>query len=423
MGGILTIIYFIAWLIIFLFFIKKEKKICAYAVIVLSYVVYASFSIPCYEQMRLELGNITLFPYIYLFITLLIALQPVRQYDVAKINTIKGIDYKFIYIIFGIFIVSSLIIIPDTVQHIHQGIVVMLASDDGAADLYSDLHNSDQTNAYSNGGILGYFKIIRYLLFEISVFLFSYYLTLKKINKTLIIFLLISFTIDILVSFSNGTRTGSTMSAFTLLISVLIFYRFYDIRIKHFIRKVGIIICCSFVLLMSLVTIGRSTMREGGALEGMIEYVGESSLLFNEYALTQEPRRNGDRTCNYFKNMLGYDNVPQSIIKIRDKYHLTLDDSRFSTFVGDFVIDFGPYITFIIFIFFSLIFCKLTRVKKGLIRLDQLLLVQLAADICMHGGMYLFYYSFSGNYIILMYIITTLIFRTIPGKITKFRIS
>ena len=412
------ILYFIVWSFVSFISLKKMRKLNSYTTIVLSYAVYAFISIFCYDLLIDRFSDITLFPFIYLFLMLIIALQPVRQYEESFINRCKGINISIVYAVFFVFIIASVVVLPSALSNLSEGITVMFASDDGASELYKEMHENGELGANAKGGIIGLCKIVRYLLFEITVFLFFYYLSLrKKKNIVLISFLIFCFLIDVIISLADGNRTGSTMSMFTILITYLIFYRFINADLNARIKRIGIVFIGIFLFFTMAVTIGRSTMRDGGAVEGMTEYLGQANLYFNEYALKQDGLRNGDRTCNYFKNILGFDNVPKSIMQIRDKYpNLELNDHNFSTFVGDFVIDFGPVNTFFIFCLFSFIFCRITKTRQHVIRLDQLLLIQLAADICMHGGMYLFYYSFSGNYIIIMYVLFAFLFRLFSRK-------
>lgn len=407
-----TILYFFAWLFVFLRFVRRNRQLGVYGTIVLSYVVYASLSIFDYVAHSENYSNITLFPFLYLFALLLIALKPIKNYDEKRNLRLKSINPNICYIVFSFFLISTIIVLPASLEKIQHGWTLMLASDDGAIDLYNEMHSRDTQNANINGGILGICNIIRYLLYEICVFLLFYYLTLPKRNKIIIIALLFSFLLNILVSFSNGGRTGSTMDAFTILMTYLIFYQFLNPTVKKIAKRCFIVLGVSFMLLTLAMTISRTVYREGGTSDGIVDYLGQGNLYFNQYAIDSENLRGGDRTCNVFKRLLGFENVPPSISGVRVKHSsMKLSDHNFSTFIGDFVLDFGPFITALIIIFFSSLFCIATRPRSIVIRIDQLLLIQLAADICMHGGMYLFYYSFSGNYILLMYIIFFFILR------------
>jgi len=412
--SILTIIYFLAWLLTFLFFIRKNKKkeVGAYTVIVVSYVVYAFFSILYYGAAPELFEHITFFPFLYLYILLMIALLPVRQYDTFKVKGFIGVNRAVCYMVFSIFLITTLIVIPSTITQLQESFFILLTEDDGAIQLYNEMHAQDTSNSYLNGGIIGICTVIRYLLYEICVFLFFYYLTFPRKNLILILLLLLSFFIDILISFAKGGRTVSTMEAFTILMTYLIFERYLGDSVNRATRKVLLVLGGGVVMLTLVVTISRSLNREGGAGEGIIEYVGQANLLFNEEAFDSNNLRDGDRTCNVFKRLLGFDNVPKSITGVRDKHaSIKLSDRNFSTFIGDFVLDFGPFATALIIMLFTFVFLSMTRPRRGVLHLEQLLLIQLVADICMHGGMYLFYYSFSGNYILMMYVLFAIVLK------------
>ena len=411
-----TIFYFIAWLIVFIYYYRCKKRIGIYGAIVLSYVVYAFLSIWEYYNHPEEYTDITLLPYVYLFVLLMIALRPVKQYDDTPKFKLIGISPKICYFVFFLFIITTIVVLPNAITRIQHGYEMMLASDDGASELYQEMHSRTSLNANSNAGFFGVCNIIRYLLFEICVFCFFYYLTLPKQNKTLIITLLSSFSIDILISFSNGGRTTSTMDGFTLLMTYLIFYQFYDHDLRNKSKLLLSFLGGGLLLLSAIVTISRTIGREGGATEGITHYLGQCNLYFNQYAITSGGQRDGDRTCNYFKRMLGFENVPPTVIGVRDKHSsMKLSDHHFSTFIGDFVLDFGPIITFIGIFLFSTFFYHVTKSRHGAVFLEQLLLIQLVADICMHGGMYLFYYSFSGNFILIMYVLFFVFMKLIRG--------
>ena len=416
MGEFYIILYISVWIITYLVFRKKREIIGPASVIILSYVVYAFFSLRLYKSDILEYNNITFFPFVYLYLMLIIALAPVMRFEKTRIDAVQHINNNIVNTIFYIFIITSIIVLPSTISSLLDGFSILFASDSGAIDLYEEAHSTQMINANSQGGIVGYCKIIRYLLYEVCVFLFFYYLTLNNRKKIVILLLIISFCIDLVFSLAKGMRTSSTMSAFTIFITYMIFRPYLDVNINRSISKIGLIIGGIFIFLTIIVTISRTTNRDGGAMEGLVEYVGQANLNFNEYALDAGGTRNGDRTLNYFKRLIGYD-IPPSITGIRQKYqYMKLNDSVFSTFVGDFVLDFGPLIVPLLFIIFSVFSCFYTRIKKRQIGLEKLLIIQYISLVCMHGGMYLYYYSFSGNYITLFYIIMILIFRFNKSK-------
>ena len=87
----------------------------------------------------------------------------------------------------------------------------------------------------------------------------------------------------------------------------------------------------------------------------------------------------------------------------RDKFRqLKSNDDIFTTFVGDFALDFGPVGAFVLFVVFNKIVVHQTRPRDGTIKLHQLLLVYFALSISMQGGMSLYNFADGGNLQIVM---------------------
>jgi hypothetical protein len=142
-------------------------------------------------------------------------------------------------------------------------------------------------------------------------------------------------------------------------------------------------------------------------------YGGQENLYFNKYGLDNGGIRYGDRTFPLFKRILGFENVPKNFMERRDKYpHLKISDEVFYTFVGDFTIDFGPIIATFIFLFFTLFVVINTKIRNGIIRFHQLILLHFVMSVCMLGGLKLYPFSdVGGNLQLIVYFIAYIFFR------------
>jgi hypothetical protein len=101
-----------------------------------------------------------------------------------------------------------------------------------------------------------------------------------------------------------------------------------------------------------------------------------------------------------------WSDTPKNYMERRDKYcNLKIDDYYFVTFVGDFVIDFGPILAFLIFVVFNLWVLSEIKPRDGTIKLHQLLLLYFTLCVCMQGGMVLFSYSDTSNLIVFVFIV------------------
>lgn len=151
-------------------------------------------------------------------------------------------------------------------------------------------------------------------------------------------------------------------------------------------------------------TISRFGERDEGTGGAMLRYIAQAPLNFNNYALDNGGIRYGDRTINLFKQFAGM-NPPESVTDVRYKYyHHKMNDGIFSTHVGDFVLDFGPIGAVVIFIFLSSIFYSKVKIKNETISFRSLLTVFFVSCMAIHGGMYLFFYSFMRNLLIMAYV-------------------
>ena len=182
-------------------------------------------------------------------------------------------------------------------------------------------------------------------------------------------------------------------------------------QVKRWVRVILISLAILITIPFIALSVSRFGEEEGGLLGGIIYYTGEAPYYFNNYALDADGIRYGDRTCNLFKKLIGLSS-PNGIFDVRSTYYdMKMDDSIFSTFVGDFVLDFGGTVTAILFILFSFLFTKLTGTNApNQIPFHRAILAYFAMTVCMQGGMYLFNYSFEANLQILAIFIFYLLF-------------
>ena len=95
-------------------------------------------------------------------------------------------------------------------------------------------------------------------------------------------------------------------------------------------------------------------------------------------------------------------------------YDLELDDSQFSFFVGDFVLDFGPFYAFLLIVVFSWCFCRSASVKKY--DLGDILLFSFLFRICVNGFTLFPYAEFAGNLRILYILFFVFVFKYFTKK-------
>lgn len=350
-----------------------------------------------------EIEPLRLFPFIYLALMEWVALYPVLQYDRNNIQKIEPPTMVFLNIFAIIYFVCAFIQIPHIITHMADGIQTILTDSDAGAEMYYESQSEDSTY---DGAISSLTAIIFNIFSPLVFILFFYYLTLGKRYFWAEIGFGICILIKSFYSLSNGQRTEVTMSVLNIIVAYLALKPMLSERIQHFVKRILIILGIAIAIPFVALSLSRFGEYEGGALGGAIYYVGEAPYYFNDFALDADGTRHGDRTCNVFKKLIGM-NAPNGIFEVRNTYSdMKMDDSIFSTFVGDFVLDFGPVWAAILFIIFSLLFARMTR-TNGLnqIPFHHLILVYFAMSVCMQGGFYLFNYAFEANLQILAIVV------------------
>ena len=166
-------------------------------------------------------------------------------------------------------------------------------------------------------------------------------------KRKMIILSILSFAVfsSVFLALVESNRTQATFAVLSITVSYFMFRRFYGDRIKKIARVTAISLGSVVAALFLVVTISRFGDKDEGATGSILYYTGQAPLYFNRFAFDLGGVRYGDRTINLFKKMLGFD-APTGIFDTRMKYEdMAANDSVFTTYIGDFVMDFGPWLT------------------------------------------------------------------------------
>ena len=223
--------YIALWAITFIYFWKKKRCFDAGNFILLTYLIFAILSYFLYVVQYKYIGfdNLELFPFIYLYLMMVLALLPVLKFDErCEIipPEIKILDWFVI-----IYMVASLFILPSMLLNIGDALFVILSSESGGEELYylSHLNSIKETESF---GLINVVKIVFNVFSDIIVFVFFYSLTLKRKSKILIVFLLCAILISTFRSLVDGGRTGITMRLLLFISSYFLFKDHFSSSIK-----------------------------------------------------------------------------------------------------------------------------------------------------------------------------------------------
>lgn len=402
-------IYLLLWIITLFFKQKKFRFWGASCIFYLSLAFYAALGILYYYNSDFN-ERITLFPLLYLYVMFRIAALPIEQYDNHKIQGVLSPRNERLVTAFTVaYFIIAATQIPSIISNISDGITKILLDSMGGAELYSET----KANTVSYDGSINNVLSAVYGVFSPLLFLLLfYYLSKETVNKKIVFGLLFCVLVEFLSGIANGQRTGATMLFMSLIITYFAFHRFLSRKLLKYIKISGVVLGIAILIPFAFLTFSRFGETERGVGGGVADYMGQSVVNFDLYAFSANGTRNGDRTCNSFKHLLGIPGTPKGMEETRNKYsYMKLDDSSFSTFVGDFVLDFGPFTTFLIFSIISLFLLNATRFNGRLIPFHKLILCYLLMIICMQGGMYLFTFSYKGNLSLIAIFLFYLVFR------------
>ena len=398
-NNILATGYLLVWIMTLIWYQYKSRILDGGTAVMSTYILYAIFSLFSLNDVMFADFYLPLkvFPYIYLYVMLMVALSPTIYIHLNPVKNIEQPQTNILGIISVIIIISSVLLVPDIIANFGTGLVKLFTETDAGKDAYMEHIEEDKE---AGSGISNIPAIIYNAFSDITIFLCFYYMTCKKKNYWLIAGLIFAILIGILIPMMHGQRGGVIAAVLTTCVGYALFQQYISRRINRVIRLLGITSIIAIAVPVAAITISRFGNMGGGVTGFLNWYVGQGSLYFNNFALDAGGTRNGDRTLNLAKRLIDPD-TPKNYTERREKYsHLNIDDNIFSTFVGDFVIDFGPITTVFIFVIFNGLILYLIRFRNsrdGTLKLHQALLLYFTLCICMQGGMTLFSFSDTGN--------------------------
>lgn len=395
-NNILATGYLLIWIMTLVWYQYKSRTFDGGTAVMSTYILYAIFSLLTLNDIMFSDFYLPLkiFPYIYLYGMLMLALSPTIYIHLNPVLSIEHPHTRILSITSLIIIISSVLLLPDIIANFGTGFIKLFTETDAGKDAYMEQIEEAED---AGSGISNIPAIIYNAFSDITVFLCFYQLTLKEKNYWLIAGLLFAILVGILIPMMHGQRGGVIAAVLTTIVGYALFQQFISKRINRFIRIFGVSCILAIAIPIAAITVSRFGNMGGGIAGFLNWYVGQGTLYFNNFALDAGGTRNGDRTLNLAKRLIDPD-TPKNYTERREKYHnLNIDDDIFSTFVGDIVIDFGPISTVFIFVIFNGLIIYIIRPRDGTLRLHQALLLYFTLCICMQGGMTLFSFSDSGN--------------------------
>jgi oligosaccharide repeat unit polymerase len=394
------------WVLTLLFWWRKKRSNVGIIVLAL-YSAVAIVSCHLYQQPDMdEYRNVTLFPFIYLYITITALIYPLFKTDIGGIQTVKLPPLKIMNVLCVFIIICSLYQLFNTLPEINKGIGLMLLDSTNAVDAYIDTTEANMTNK-SLSGAVSILGVLSTTGVGFAMLFFFIYLLYPNKNKWILYGMIISSLIVPISSLASGSREKVVTTIIVFMFMFLLLRPLLTKKTSRIISGGTLIVAGLMLILFFIISFARSRGDYEKLLLSFESYFGMSFIVFNDKCISAVGTREGNWVSPLINVLLGGRSYSQ--IEIRDKYSsLGIDNGVFYTFVGDFVLDYGPILAFIILILISCFFSKKLRLKNT-INAGHIVLYYMLLKLL--SGFYLHQYvGIGGNLLIVELLILYLLF-------------
>lgn len=411
-NAILLIINLLLYLAAFIVYQRRRDYLSVGSLYLLYLVITCILAFICFYTPNIfnTFNDLTLFPFIYLFIALIFTALPLLRLD-EKNTALVQPSPQALNILCIFIIIVGMTQVVSTVQLFRNGLDTMIWDIGSGIELYNEMIG----NAEDSGtGISNIYVIIGGSFSNLTILFVFIYLTREKPNYLIIAGLIICFALDMMLSIGKGSRGNVVLKSITVIFAYWLTRQWMTEKMKRrVITVLGTVIAVIAIPILML-TISRFSDHKGmdkAVTSSVVYYAGQSMLYFDNYALDAGGTRHGDRTANLIKRVID-PNTPVNYYQRRLKYsNLKIDDYYFYTYVGDFTIDYGPFWAMVIFVVFTALFLWLTKIRDNKLAFHQLIVIYFVLCVCCQGVLCLFSFSDTDGLKIITTILTYIYFK------------
>lgn len=408
-NNVLLVFNALLWSITFLLYQRKKKRFGVGSGILLLYTCVSVIGIHVYNSPYASrmFNDLTIFPFIYLYVMINIVLFPIMYIESKKVIKIKHPTSLLFNVVVIIIIILSLYDIVDVFYNLSSGVILLFVDESYGREAYQNILDKTQYSSDSSIDVLG---VMSNVAKGISPPFMLYYLVLEKKNKCLFIGLVISSLVMPLYAISVGSRWILAIFLFNMLFGYLFINKFMSNKNKNRMRVFALSFGILLLVPFYLVTYSRSLGDFKKSMFSIERYISEGFIRFNNYGLDAGGCRNGDYTTVLFKEFLTLKPAKTYIDRVDRYSKMKINESVFYTYVGDFTLDYGPIFAFVIFLFTSFVYLIVFQVKNNCMSFCQYLMFYLLMVGCLG------YYQFplgriDGNLQLIALLILSIIFK------------
>ena len=138
LSNINIVLFILGWITTIILYQRRKKNFDAGSILLFSYLFYAIMSLFLYNNPYYKFNSIEILPFIYLFLMLMLAFSPILRYDYCKIDKIQKPPDLYLNFVCILFIIASLMQVPDIISNFAISIVRLLLDSAGGQDLYNE---------------------------------------------------------------------------------------------------------------------------------------------------------------------------------------------------------------------------------------------------------------------------------------------
>lgn len=357
-----------------------------------------------------DFTKITIEPFVYLLLVLLIYFYPILKFQSNKINAIELINEKYIfrliYIVLPIQIIIYLALLPVIIKN--------FSGDLGAARdaVYDNANSVEYSNYFINILSRLYFGA-RNVIFIISLYGLIF---IKKQRTLIILFFVSSLLFPIYGLLAYVSRAVIVIQILFSIYLLILLSNFIGKNLRSKITKYLLVILVPLVSIFTMI----SNSRFGEMANYMfIRYLGEPFVNFDTQLYPHlKNTTDGNAYFTLFKKLVGLDPGFKSTV---DKWAYMdsitkIDTHIFYTFVGGFNIEFGFLMTLLIgLVISSVVFMLLKPLKK--LTLSKLILIGMLGYTYINGAFFFVLQGDWGN----LEILFTIFFYILFNQLSKIK--
>lgn len=403
--------YIFLWSCLLVYYVRRDKCISLGIALISLYTIQAVFALVVYNSpMSDYIGlDMRIWPFFFLFIMFFIALKPIlslKEYAVKSVEVPNNGLNTSLCVFFSVFAIISII---NTLPQVETGLQLMMVSDnEGILDLYGE-STAAKTTQRSFSGIINIQGVISNMSNYITPLLFFTYYIKEKRSKVVMILLIIALMQGPLTGIANASRLQLIGQTYTFFLLYFFFKPYIKSNDNRILKRGFVIVVAILISVFVTITIARTIQKSygGNSIYNIESYFAQGPINFNAFCMDANGTREGNRVAPLFLQIMGKETLTPE--QIRFKYQrMKIDSSSFSTFVGDFALDFGPYVSLCIFLILSFIFHQLLRHKTRL-TYGQIIVVYILLKFC--GGFYQFEFcTIGGNLAFVMLLLLSILF-------------